>query len=216
MLGIQPPRVIPEHVPIFSSGDEALKTTEVKTKNLNATQSASSSQAPMDVSSKPKRGTPETDVEPKGKAGRPKIKYVDLRPDAEKREGDEMPEETNRKKSKRTNKNKEQIQKRLEAKMAKETVNIQDEEDTRKGSRVRQTIQQPTIPSRANIQTIYETLTNAKNKNAITAEEYKEFNDVFQEFKRAKGKEKSKHTAKANSIYSKLYPKLKKSYNEMK
>ena len=33
----------------------------------------------MDASNKPKRGTPETEVEPKGKAGRPKIKYVDLR-----------------------------------------------------------------------------------------------------------------------------------------
>ena len=131
-----------------------------------------------------------------------------------------MPEETNRKKSKRTNKNKEKMQKRLEAKMAKETVNISgddaDDEDTRKGSRVRQTIQKPTIPSRANIQTIYETLTNAKNKNTITAEEYKEFNDVFQEFKRAKGKEKSKQTTKAKSIYSKLYPKLKKKYDDMK
>ena len=221
MLNIQPPRVVPENIPIFSSGDEALQPTKVKRKNLNATQSASSSQAPMDVSSKPKRGTPETDVELKGKAGRPKIKYVDLRrPDAEKRDGDEMPEETHRKKSKRTNKNKEKIQKRLETKMAKETVNIDsedaDDEDTRKGSRVRQTIQKPTIPSRANIQTIYETLTNAKNKSTITAEEYKEFNDVFHEFKRAKGKEKSKQTTKAKSIYSKLYPKLNKSYNEMK
>ena len=172
----------------------------------------------MDTSSKPKRGTPETDVEPKGKAGCPKIKYVDLRPEAEKREGDDMPEETDRKKSKRINKNKEKKQRRLEAEMTKETTHIHDddEEDTRKGSRVRQTIQKPTIPSRANIQTIYETLTNAKNKNTITAEEYKEFNDVFQEFKRAKGKEKSKQTTKAKSIYSKLYPKLKKSYNEMK
>ena len=212
ILNIQPPRVVPENIPIFSSGDEALQPTKVKRKNLNATISASSSQAPMDVSSKPKRGTPETDVEPKGKAGRPKIKYVDLRPDAEKRDGDEMPEETNRKKSKRTNKNKEKMQKRLEAKMAKETVNISgddaDDEDTRKGSRVRQTIQKPTIPSRANIQTIYETLTNAKNKNTITAEEYKEFNDVFQEFKRAKGKEKSKQTTKAKSIYSKTISKV--------
>ena len=133
-----------------------------------------------------------------------------------------MPEYAGRKKSKRTNTNKEKRQKKLEAKMAKKTtVNVEaddadDEEDTRKGSRVRQTIQKPTTPSRANIQTIYETLTNAKNKNTITAEEYKEFNDVFQEFKRVKGKKKSKHTAKAKSIYSKLYPILKKKYDDMK
>jgi hypothetical protein len=119
ILNIQPPRVVPENIPIFSSGDEALQPTKVKRKNLNATISASSSQAPMDVSSKPKRGTPETDVEPKGKAGRPKIKYVDLRPDAEKRDGDEMPEETNRKKSKRTNTNKEKMQKKTGSKNGK-------------------------------------------------------------------------------------------------
>ena len=195
ILNIQPPRAVPENIPIFSSGDEALQTTKVKRKSmyatglaslnatgsasLNATVSASSSQAPMDVSSKPKRGTPETDVERRGKAGRPKMfKHGTDRADGTKREGDEIPETTSRKKSKRTNKNKEKIQKRLEAKMARETVNIEsddaDDEDTRKGSRVRQTIEKPKTPSQArNIQVIYETLTNAKNKNIITAEEYK-------------------------------------------
>ena len=220
ILNIQPPRVVPENIPIFSSGDEALQPTKVKRQNLNATVPASSSQAPqpMNTTSQPKRRSPEERVEPRGKAGRPKMfKYGTDRADGTKREGDEIPETTNRKKSKRTNKNKEKIQKRLEAQMAKEaTVNIEsddaDDEDTRKGSRVKQSIQKPTIPSRANIQTIYETLTNAKNKNTITPEEYKEFHDVFVEFRRAKGKEKSKHTAKAKSIYSKLYPKLKKSY----
>ena len=93
--------------------------------------------------------------------------------------------------------------------MAKETVNIEaddadDEvEDTRKGSRVRRTIEKPKIPSKANIQIIYEELTNAKNKKTITAEEYKEFNDVFTEFKKVKGKEKSKQTNKAKDIYKK-------------
>ena len=228
MLNIQPPRTVPENIPIFSSGDDDLQPTNVKRKNLNATVPASSSQAPMhaspeardarDKSSNPKRNEPETRVEPRGKAGKPKMfKYGTDRADGTKREGDEPEDKTNRKKSKRTNKNKEKIQKRLEAQMAKEaTVNIEsddaDDEDTRKGSRVKQSIQKPTIPSRANIQTIYETLTNAKNKNTITPEEYKEFHDVFVEFRRAKGKEKSKHTAKAKSIYSKLYPKLKKSY----
>ena len=174
------------------------------------------------MTSQPKRSRPEERVEPRGKAGRPKMfKYGTDRADGTKREGDEIPETTNRKKSKRTNKNKEKIQKRLEAKMAKEaSINIEsddaDDEDTRKGSRVRQTIQKPTIPSKANIQTIYEALTNAKNKNVITAEEYKEFNDVFLEFKRVKGKEKSKHTAKAKTIYKKLYPQLKKKYDDMK
>jgi hypothetical protein len=223
LLGLQPPRTIPENIPIFSSGDEALQPTKVKRKNLNATVSASSSQAPqpMNTTSQPKRDTPETRVEPRGKAGRPKMfKYGTDRADGTKRDGDEPEDTTNRKKSKRTNKNKEKIQRRLEAKMAKETVNVEandaDDEDTRKGSRVRKTIEKPKSPSQANIQTIYEELTNAKNKNTITAEEYKKINDVFQAFRKAKGKAKPPQTAKAKEIYKKLYPKLKKKYDEMK
>ena len=233
LLGLQPPRTQPENIPIFSSGDEALQTTRVKRKSLNATVSASSGQAPqpMNTTSQPKRNEPETRVEPRGKAGRPKMfKYGTDRADGTKRDGDDIPEDTggapngdtNSKKSKRTNKNKEKQQKRLEAKMAKETVNISGDdaddevEDTRKGSRVKKSIEEPKIPSKANIQIIFEELTNAKNKNTITAEEYKEFNEVFQEFRKAKGKEKSKQTAKAKDIYKKLYPKLKKKYDEMK
>ena len=222
ILNIQPPRVVPENIPIFSSGDEALQPTKVKTKNLNATVPASSSQAPqpMNTTSQPKRGTPETDVEPKGKAGRPKIKYVDLRPYAEKREGEEPEDKTSRKKSKRINKNKEKIQKRLEAKMAKEaTVNIDgedaDDEDTRKGSRVRSTIQKPIIPSKVGIQPMYEAFNNARNKNITTKEEFEEFNEIFKAYRKAKGKEKSKYTKQARELYrNKLYNKLKKSYDE--
>ena len=74
----------------------------------------------MDASNKPKRGTPETEVEPKGKAGRPKIKYVDLRTEAEKRESDEIPEENQKKEEqereqkqrKETNKNRSKNGKR--------------------------------------------------------------------------------------------------------
>ena len=118
LLNIQPPRVAPQFFPIATDTDDDLQPVKVPTKKLspNATIPASSNQAPMDVSSKPKRATPETNVEPNGKAGRPKIKYVDSRPDAEKREGDDMPEYTGRKKSERANKNKEKIQRRLETK----------------------------------------------------------------------------------------------------
>ena len=102
-----------------------------------------------------------------------RCKYGTDRADGTKREGDEPEDKTNRKKSKRTNKNKEKIQKRLEAKMAKEaTVNIDgedaDDEDTRKGSRVRSTIQKPIIPSKVGIQPMYEAFNNARNKNIIT------------------------------------------------
>ena len=225
ILNIQPPRVAPQFFPIATDTDDEETKVKKVASLFNSSIPASSNQAPMpvnmDTSSKPKRATPTTGLtETIDKAGRRKVKYVDLRPDAEKREGDEIPEETNGKKSKRTNKNKEKIQRRLEAKMAKETVDVEaddaDDKDTRKGSRVRKTIEKPKSPSQANIQTIYEELTNAKNKNTITAEEYKEFNDVFQAFRKAKGKAKPPQTAKAKEIYKKLYPKLKKKYDEMK
>ena len=159
ILNIQPPRVVPENIPISSSGDEALQPVKA-----------------MVTTSQPKRGEPETRVEPRGKAGRPKMfKYGTDRADGTKRDGEE-PEEERPKRAKRVNKNKEKQQRRLEARMTKETVNIEGDdaddevEDTRKGSRVRRTIQKPTIPSKANIQTIYEALTNTKNKNIVTAE----------------------------------------------
>ena len=96
------------------------------------------------------------------------FKHGTDRADGTKRDGEEPEDTTNRKKSKRTNPNKAKIQKRLDAKMAKETVNVEaddaDDEDTRKGSRVRKTIEKPTIPSKANIQTIYEALNQCKEQ----------------------------------------------------
>ena len=74
----------------------------------------------MDVSNNPKRSSPEERVEPRGKAGRPKMfKHGTDRPDGTKREGDEIPETTTRKKSKRTNKNKEKVQKNWKQKWQK-------------------------------------------------------------------------------------------------
>ena len=104
--------------------------------------------------------------------------------------------------------------------MAKEaTVNIDgedaDDEDTRKGSRVRSTIQKPIIPSKVGIQPMYEAYNNARNKNIITKEEFEEFNDIFKEYRKAKGKDKSKYTRQARELYrNKLYNKLKKKYDE--
>ena len=108
--------------------------------------------------------------------------------------------------------------------MAKETVNINadsaddeaEETTRRKGSRVKQTIQKPKKPDDANnITIVSEALKTARNRNVITAEEFKEFDDMFQQFMKAKGKgTKSKHFEKARSVYRKLYPKLKKNYDE--
>ena len=242
LLGIQPPRVEPQAIPI-NSGDtdnEAIETVPTKSlrkprKTLFKDASAEASRGfrvrpqssnepaipiinAMDTSSSNKRGEPETRVEPRGKAGRPK-KYKEGtdRADGTKREGDE-PEETDRR-AKRINKNKEKQQQRLEAKMAKEaSLNVEKEEeevkDTRKGSRVRQTIQKPMIPSKANnITIVYEALTTAKNRNTITAEEYKEFEELFELWKKTKGNEKMKNREKAKALYKRLYPKLKKKYD---
>ena len=233
ILNIQPPRVAPQFIPIASPSDEEMLPAKVPTKRLsnpNATIPASSNQAPApmdaspearvpgDPSSEPKRGTPETEVEPKGKAERPIIKYVDLRPDAEKREGDEMPEYTGRKKP---NRNKEKQRMILESKMEKakaETSNADDEEEEpkpRKGSRVRSTIQKPIIPSKVGIQPMYEAFNNAPNKNIITKEEFEEFNEIFKEYRKAKGKDTSKYTKQARELYrKKLYHKLKKNYED--
>ena len=231
LAGIQPPRVEPQAIPI-NSGDtdnEAIETVPTKSlrkprKTLfkDRPQSSNESAIPiinaMDTSSSNKRGEPETRVEPRGKAGRPK-KYKEGtdRADGTKREGDE-PEETDRR-AKRINKNKEKQQQRLEAKMAKEaSLNVEKEEeeveDTRKGSRVRQTIQKPMIPSKANnITIVYEALTTAKNRNTITADEYKEFEELFELWKKTKGNEKMKNREKAKALYKRLYPKLKKKYD---
>ena len=142
------------------------------------------------------------------------FKYGTDRPDGTKRDGDE-PEETGRR-AKRTNKNKEKQQKRLETRMARnaETVSADDElqktKPAKKGS-VRRTIHKPITPSNIGIQKLYEEFTNARNKNMITADDFKEFDEEFQKWKQTKGKDKSRHRLKAKHLYkNNLYPKLKK------
>ena len=62
---------------------------------------------------------------------------------------------------------------------------------------------------------MYEEFNNAKNKNIITAEEFKEFNEIFKDFRKAKGAEKKQYTNQAKDLYKrKLYNKLKKKYDE--
>ena len=165
----------------------------------------SSNQTPMDTSSKPKRDAPEERVEPRGKAGRPKMfRHTTERPNAEKRDGSEPEEE---RPQKRKNRNKEKQRLRLEARLEKEHQQKEDakavaeglketsnpepassstakakkgeEPKERKGSKVRTTIHKPIIPSKVGIQKMYEEFSNAKNKHIITAEEFKEFNEIF-------------------------------------
>ena len=243
LLNIQPPRVAPQFIPIAQgdTDDEALQPVPTKSlrkpkKTLYKDKPQSSNEPAipiinaMDTTSQPKRndtggapnkrfGDPETTVEPRGKAGRPKrYKEGTDRADGTKREGDEIPEETNRKKSKRTNKNKEKIQKRLEAKMAKETANIQGEEEEkiRKGSKkVRSSIrkQEPQIPSKIHMQEIRNEFESANNKNMITKEEYNKFKEIFDKWMKAKNK-KPLHK-EGQALYRRnLYNKLKKRYED--
>lgn len=83
-----------------------------------------------------KRQDPESAIEPWAKAGKPKIKYTDTRPDAEKRDGSES--EDTRKGKRRDKKDHQQ---------SLETVNVNndadDEEESQtkpRGSGVRKTI----------------------------------------------------------------------------
>ena len=75
----------------MSDSDEALMGDTRNRKRRQDIPSSSNQPLPaveMDVNASSKRGSPETQVEPRGKAGRPKVKYTDTRPNAEKREGE--------------------------------------------------------------------------------------------------------------------------------
>ena len=61
---------------------------------------------------------------------------------------------------------------------------------------------------------MYEEFNNAKHKNIISDEEFSKFDEIFKEFKKVKGSEKSKQTSKAKELYKRmLYPRLKEIYN---
>ena len=159
----------------------------------------------------PKRNSPETAIEPKGKAGRPKIRYTDTRrspetretsrPVAEKRDGS-SPEDEPKARKKRN-------KKREEALPANDADDEAEPEQTNKKQR------KPLIPSKMGIQRLYEEFTNAKNKDIISDAEFKEFNTIFMEYRKAKGKEKSKYTAQAKDLYKRvLYKKLLDMFNK--
>ena len=93
LANVAPPRLIPQYFPL-PAGDTDSETTQPPRPRIYKDKPQSSNQAPvpvvMDTSSKPKRSNPETRIEPRGKAGRPKMfKHTTERPNAEKREGEE-------------------------------------------------------------------------------------------------------------------------------
>ena len=152
----------------------------------------------------PKRNSPETAIEPKGKAGRPKIRYTDTRADAEKRDGS-SPEDEPKTRKKRNKKKDEALP----------AITAQDADDEGESEQSNKKQRKPLIPSKIGIQKLYEEFTNAKNKDIISEAEFKEFNAIFMEYRQAKGKEKSKYTNKAKELYKKvLYKKLMDIFNK--
>ena len=140
--------------------DEEMPPVPKAKPKAKASASSSSSQAlpvveVMDVSSSSKRASPETTIEPRGKAGRPKhFREGTERKNADKRDGS-SPEEEPKMRKKRNKKKTE-----LEIGGAE----ADDEIDEPKDSGKRKTIQKPVGASTIGVQRLREEFVNAKNK----------------------------------------------------
>ena len=223
LLNIQPPRAFPEVISIATDDEDMRDPT------------ATSSTQPS------KRGNPETEVEPKGKRGRPKnsepvkratpaiitleTKGKDGRPrlktgKGEKRDGDQPEEEEIPNRAKRTNKNREKQQMRLETSLKKAEAEAENEtkpEPTKKGRGIKKDKmkREPLEPKNIPMQELRNEFTNAHNKKMITNEEFNEFQEIFNEWKKAKSNAKTKPRNSARLLYGKiLYNKLKKKYED--
>lgn len=221
---INPPRIFtpikPEDTPIpMSDQDEFMSGAQMRNRATATSSNQPPAPSPLSLprpattqyffigtpneTKTPKRNSPETAIEPKGKAGRPKIRFTDTRPDAEKRDGSSPEDEP--KTRKRRNKKREQALPTIEADDEAEPEQVNNRNQRR----------EPTKPYKMGIQKLYEEFTNAKNKDIISDAEFKEFNTIFMEYRKAKGKEKSKYTAQAKDLYKRvLYKKLMDIFNK--
>ena len=138
----------------------------------------------MNTSSSSKRGSnPETTIEPRGKAGRPKsFKAGTERMNAEKRDGS-SPEEEPKMRKKRNKKKTE-----LEIGGAE----ADDEIDEPKDSGKRKTIQKLVGASTIGVQRLREEFVNAKNKDMITKEQYEQFDSAYKTWFASKGNDSKK------------------------
>ena len=215
---INPPRsfapVRPQNFPM-SDSDDALMGDTRNRKRRQDIPSSSNQPLPaveMDVGASSKRGSPETQVEPKGKAGRPKVKYTDTRANAEKREGDEPESEVPRKKSRTKGKRRQNLSLGGGARGNDEEG---DGETPERRRGVRKTIQKPVSPSTIGIQKLREEFVNANNKNIISKEEFNRFDELYKLFITSKGQKakKSKIISDARDVYRDvLFKKLKDSF----
>ena len=165
--------------------------------SASASASSSSQALPvievMDTSSSSKRASPETQIEPRGKAGRPAtsgasasrpkhFKAGTERMNAEKRDGS-SPEDEPKMRKKRNKKKTE-----LEIGGAE----ADDEIDEPKDSGKRKTIQKPIGASRIGVQRLREEFVNAKNKDMITKEQYEQFDSAYKTWFASKGNDSKK------------------------
>ena len=214
---INPPRsfapIRPQNFSM-SDSDDALMGDTRNRKRRQDIPSSSNQPLPaveMDVNASSKRGSPETQVEPRGKAGRPKVKYTETRPNAEKREGDEPESEVPRKKSRTKGKRRPN----LSLGVARGNDDEADDEPPERRRGVRKTIQKPVSPSTIGIQKLREEFVNANNKNIISKEEYNRFDELDKLFITSKGQKakKSKIISDARDVYRDvLFKKLKDSF----
>ena len=215
---INPPRsfapIRPQNF-AMSDSDDALMGDTRNRKRRQDIPSSSNQPLPaveMDVGASSKRGSPETQVEPKGKAGRPKVKYTDTRANAEKREGDEPESEVPRKKSRTKGKRRQNLSLGGGARGNDDEA---DDETPERRRGVRKTIQKPVSPSTIGIQKLREEFVNANNKNIISKEEYNRFDELYKLFINSKGQKvkKSKIISDARDVYRDvLFKKLKDSF----
>ncbi len=187
---INPPRSFAPIKPEMYSmaTDEEMPQAKAKPKAKPSASSSSSQALPvvevMDTSSTNKRGAnPETTIEPRGKAGRPKsFKAGTERINAEKRDGS-SPEEEPKMRKKRNKKKTE-----LEIGGAE----ADDEIDEPKDSGKRKTIQKPIGASTIGVQRLREEFVNAKNKDMITKEQYEQFDSAYKTWFASKGNDSKK------------------------
>ena len=219
---INPPRsftpIRPENYELTEMEDEATSIKKGREKKVIKSKTAktkredipTSSTQPlptvevMDVSSSSKRAEPETRIEPKGKAGRPKMfKEGTERKNPDKRDGS-SPEEEPKVRKKRNNKKTDMALGGVEA-------DDENEEPTKGGKGVRKTIQKPVAPSSIGIQRLREEFVNANNKGIISKDEYERFNELYKDFISSKGNrgQKSKIISEMRVVYRNvLYQRL--------
>ena len=188
--------------------------------SASASASSSSQALPvievMDTSSSSKRASPETQIEPRGKAGRPAtsgasasrpkhFKAGTERMNAEKRDGS-SPEDEPKMRKKRNKKKTE-----LEIGGAE----ADDEIDEPKDSGKRKTIQKPVGASTIGVQRLREEFVNAKNKDMITKEQYEQFDSAYKTWFASKGNDakKKQMLKQMREVYKlHLWQKLKDMY----